>query len=262
VSHRARKRFGQNFLVDAQVIERCIASIAPAAGDLIIEIGPGKQALTRPLAESGAELVLVEIDRDLAGSLAGELPLCRVLEGDALAVDFAALAGVRPYRLVGNLPYNISTPLLFHVLDQSPAPVDMHFMLQKEVVQRLAAAPGGRDYGRLTVMCANRCEVVPLFEVGAASFEPRPRVDSAFVRLLPRPAPLVAPALTDAFAAIVSLAFSMRRKTLRNALRRLLDAAAIEAAGVDPGLRPEQIGVEDFGKLATALAGHSQYDDG
>lgn len=254
MSHRPRKRFGQNFLVDQQVIDRIIAAIAPAPDQLIFEIGPGRQALTRPLAASGADLVVIEIDRDLAAELNAGSAGFDVVNRDALDLDYAELAAGRPYRLVGNLPYNISTPLLFHLLSQQPAPIDMHFMLQAEVVQRMAAVPGGKDYGRLSLTCQNRCEVVPLLAVGAEAFEPRPRVESAFVRLLPRPAPLVGPTLQSAFERLVSQAFSMRRKTLRNSLRSLLDADAIKAVGIDPATRPEQLSIDDFATLARLVS--------
>jgi len=253
VRHGARRRFGQNFLVDAQAISDILAAIAPHPGDLIFEIGPGHGALTRPLAASGARLVAVEIDRDLAARLLDSEPGFEVLNQDALQVDFAALAGDRPYRLVGNLPYNISTPLLVHLLGQAPPPIDLHFMLQKEVARRLAAGPGGRNYGRLSLMCQVRCEVFVLFEFGPGAFEPRPKVDSAFVRLVPRPAPLVPAALREDFDRVVMQAFAQRRKTLRNSLRPLLEASAIEAAGVDPGARPEQLGVDHFARLAQTL---------
>jgi len=254
VKHGARKRFGQNFLVDQQAIGDILAAIAPRPGDLVIEIGPGHGALTRPLAASGARLIVVEIDRDLAARLQASGLDCEVVNEDALRVDFAALAGGCPYRMVGNLPYNISTPLLFHLLGQEPAAVDLHFMLQKEVANRLAAGPGGRNYGRLSLACQNRCEVYSLFELGPEAFEPRPRVDSAFVRLVPRPAPLVEPALQEDFDRVVTRAFSQRRKTLRNSLRPLLSASEIENAGLDPIARPERLSLQDFIRLAACLS--------
>lgn len=253
MKHRARKRFGQNFLVDTDVIQRCVASIAPQPGELVVEIGPGLQALTRPLAATGAELILVEIDRDLAGRLDQPNAPWRVVNEDALKVDFGALAGGRPYRLVGNLPYNISTPILFHLLAQAPLPGDMHFMLQKEVVDRMAAGPGSKTYGRLSLMCRNRTEVTPLFSVPGSAFDPPPRVESAFVRLSPRAQPLLAVDLEDCFGRVVSQAFSQRRKTLRNSLKTLLDGAALERAGVDPSERPEQLDFDAFSRLAAAL---------
>ncbi len=248
-----RKRFGQNFLVDRGAIDDILGAVSPSANDLIFEIGPGREALTRPLAASGATVVAVEIDRDLAAELLAGNPPFEVLNEDALRVDFAALAASRPYRLVGNLPYNVSTPLLFHVLAQEPPPRDMHFMLQKEVAQRLAAGPGSKRYGRLSLTCQNLCEVIPLFELGPEAFEPRPKVDSALVRLIPRPEPLSGTGLLAAFEQVVAQAFSQRRKTLRNSLRTLLEASLVEAAGVDPGRRPEQLDIGAFIRLAAEL---------
>jgi len=253
VANHPRKRFGQNFLTDQAAIGRIMSAIAPAPGQLVFEIGPGRAALTTPLAASGVELVVVEIDRDLAATLEQRASGLRVVNADALTVDFAALAQGRPWRLVGNLPYNISTPLLFHVLAQQPGPVDMHFMLQKEVVERMTASPGSKDYGRLTLGCQNLCVVAALFNLGPDSFSPPPKVDSSFVRLVPRPQPLVDPALQATFDRVVAQAFSMRRKTLRNSLRTLLDAQAIEAAGIDPGERPERVDIGGFVRLAAVV---------
>jgi len=255
MAHRARKRFGQNFLVDDSVVDRILDAVRPAPGQRIVEIGPGQAALTGPLAESGARLELVEIDRDLAAGLrlrfAGR-PDVTVHEADALEFDFAALAGAGRIRLVGNLPYNISTPLIFHLLESSARVEDMHFMLQKEVVDRLAAEPGGRDWGRLSVMVRYHCEVTPLFDVPPEAFRPQPRVTSAVVRLTPRAAPAVDVPDLARFERLVARAFSQRRKTLRNSLRGWLDESAIRAAGVDPGARPETLGLESFAALARA----------
>lgn len=259
MSRLARKRFGQNFLVDHAVIRRIIDTIGPVAGDLLIEIGPGHGAITTPLLDSGAELMVVEIDRDLAMALQqrySQQPLLTIRQADALQTDFGELAGGRPYRLVGNLPYNISTPLVFHVLGLAQPPLDMHFMLQKEVVERLAAAPGGKDYGRLGVMCQNRCEVTPLFTIGPDAFEPAPRVESMFVRLRPRGEPVSGHALLDPLDRVVRAAFSKRRKTLRNSLAGLLTEAQMTEVDIDPGLRAEQLSLEDFIQLARlALSG-------
>jgi 16S rRNA (adenine1518-N6/adenine1519-N6)-dimethyltransferase len=233
MEHRARKRFGQNFLADPLVVRRIVDAIAPRPGEVIVEIGPGKAALTEPLAESGAELHLLEIDRDLAALLQRQFdghPGVRLHLGDALRTDFAEISGGRPFRLVGNLPYNISTPLLFHVLRWSALVTDMHFMLQQEVVERMAAGRGGKARGRLSVMCQYHCTVTPLFTV--------PPVEVGdFAR----------------FERLVAQAFSMRRKTLRNSLRGLLDAERIAAAGVDPGLRPEALTLEQFAALCDQL---------
>jgi 16S rRNA (adenine1518-N6/adenine1519-N6)-dimethyltransferase len=260
MSHRARKRFGQNFLTDETVIDRIVEAIRPAAGQRIIEIGPGQAALTGPLADSGAQLDLLEIDRDLAATLRERFAACanvRVHEGDALELDFAALTGGQPFRLVGNLPYNISTPLLFHVLRWSDLIEDMHFMLQKEVVERLAAEPGGKTWGRLSVMVRYHCAVTPLFDVPPEAFRPPPRVTSAVVRLVPHPEPPVALPDRAALERVVSRAFAQRRKTLRNSLRGLLDPAAMQASGIDPGARPETLSLEQFAALARALEGVS-----
>jgi len=250
VNHRARKRFGQNFLVDGNVIDRIVASIAPRPGERIVEIGPGREAITGPLIDAGADLAVVEIDRDLAASLRQRRPKLEVVCEDALSVDFSALSSGRRWRLVGNLPYNISTPLLFHVLGQHEPPADMHFMLQKEVVDRMTAAPGGGDYGRLSLACQNLAVVTPLFQVGPEAFDPRPKVDSAVVRLEPRANPLVPAAHQAAFDRLVLKAFSMRRKTLRNSLKGLVDDDGFQAAGVDPGARPETISLDAFARLA------------
>jgi len=254
--HRARKRFGQHFLHDRGVIERIIAAIGPRPGERIVEIGPGLGALTAPLLERHGELDVVELDRDviphLEAACAGKGEL-RVHNVDALKFDFASLAGVgQPLRVVGNLPYNISTPLIFHLLEDAADIVDMHFLLQKEVVDRLTAAPGGGDYGRLSVMVQYRCRAESLFRVGPGAFSPPPKVDSAVVRLIPY-AQLPWPARDERrLAELVNQAFSQRRKTLRNSLKKLLDAETIAAAGVDPGERPEQVTVADFVRLADA----------
>lgn len=251
--HKARKRFGQNFLTDPTVISRIVDAIAPKPGELVLEIGPGQAALTQPLAESGVELHLLEIDRDLAARLDvvyATRDNVTVHNGDALKMDFAEITGGRRFRLVGNLPYNISTPLLFHVLEWSELVSDMHFMLQKEVVKRMAAVPGGKTWGRLSLMCQYRCSVTPLFDVPPTAFSPAPKVESAIVRLVPHPEPPVEIADFAAFEQMVSRAFSQRRKTLRNSLRDVVDATTMESAGIDPGARPETLSLEQFAKLA------------
>ena len=251
---RARKRFGQHFLHDPGVLRRIVDAVDPRPGERIVEIGPGQGALTLPLLERCGRVEAIEIDRDLAPRLAaraegkGELVL-RV--GDVLETDFRALHGGGPkLRICGNLPYNISTPLLFRLLEARDVIADMHFMLQKEVVDRMAASPGGKDYGRLTVMLAAACRVEPLFRVGRGAFQPPPAVDSAVVRLLPHaadPFPLPDP---DRYARVVASAFSMRRKTLRNSLRGIVDAAGFQAAGIDAGRRPETLSPGEFARLA------------
>ena len=256
MTHRARKRFGQNFLHDQQVIDRIIACIAPKASDLLLEIGPGRAALTRPLLASGAELHLIEIDRDLVVHLKKQFSQDRnvtIHACDALKANMPDITGNRPFRLIGNLPYNISTPLIFHILQWHELVVDMHFMLQKEVVERMAAVPGSRIYGRLSVMTQFRCKVTPLFDVQPESFSPVPRVCSSIVRLQPLKEP---PADAGSFRnleQVVSAAFSQRRKTLRNSLRKLFSADQILATGTDPGQRAEQLSLSQFAALARSL---------
>ncbi len=252
-----RKRFGQHFLHDAAVLERIRAALDPAPGEHLVEIGPGRGALTRLLLEcTGTTLDAIEIDRDLAQLLAPlfpEGPRCQLHTADVLKFDFAALARARGGRLriVGNLPYNISTPLLFHLLDQAGAICDLHVMLQREVVARMAAQPGSADYGRLTIMLAPSVEVQSLFEVGPGAFRPPPRVWSAVARLTVRARPLFA--VSPHYAALVAAAFTQRRKTLRNALSAFLSREQISACGIDPGARPETLSPLEFNTLAQAL---------
>lgn len=253
---RPRKRFGQHFLHERTTVARIVAAIGPRPGERIVEIGPGEGVLTEPLLAAAGRLDAVEIDRDLAAALRarGDWPGELVVhEGDALGFDFAALANGGRLRLAGNLPYGISTPLLFHLLAQRAAIADMHFMLQREVVDRLAAVPGTKAYGRLTVMVAAYCTVEPLFRIAAGAFRPPPAVESAFVRLVPRTEPAVPDEHAARFAELVRLAFGARRKTLRNALRGRLEPAAIEAAGVDPGARPDSLPVSAFARLAAVV---------
>jgi len=251
---RPRKRFGQHFLHDPAVIERIAAAIAPASGDALVEIGPGRGALTRSLLQSDcASLDAIEIDRDLAAVLHeqwnGDARFCLRNE-DALQVDFGALARQRGARLrvVGNLPYNISTPLLFHLLESMREIRDLHVMLQREVIARMAARAGDSEYGRLTVMLAPWVEVEHLFDVGPGAFKPPPRVWSAVARLIVRAAPAFP--VCPAFPAVVAAAFSHRRKTLRNALRGLVTAEQIESSGVDPSTRPETVSPALFNAIA------------
>ena len=254
----AKKNLGQNFLHDRGVIERIVLAIDPRPGDRIVEIGPGQGALTFPLLRRHGELTAIEFDRDLLQPLAaaaqahGALSL---LNANVLDVDFSALAaggmpGEGLLRLVGNLPYNLSSPILFHALDHAAAIRDMHFMLQKEVVERMAAGPGSKVYGRLSVMLQAYCRVTPLFKVPPGAFRPAPKVDSAVVRLQPLSPEAVVVADRARFAQVVRAAFGQRRKTLRNALSGVVDATAIEAAGVRPDARAEQLSVADFASLA------------
>jgi 16S rRNA (adenine1518-N6/adenine1519-N6)-dimethyltransferase len=251
---RPRKRFGQHFLHDPAVLERIAAAIAPARGDALVEIGPGRGALTRHLLASDcASLDAIEIDRDLAAVLREEWSAdSRFLlrNEDALRVDFSALARQRGARLrvVGNLPYNISTPLLFHLLKSVHDIGDVHVMLQREVIARMAAKPGEPAYGRLTVMLAPWLEIEHLFDVGPGAFKPPPRVWSAVARLIVRAGPAFA--VCPAFPAVVASAFAHRRKTLRNALRGLATAEQIESCGVDPSARPETVSPVLFNAIA------------
>jgi 16S rRNA (adenine1518-N6/adenine1519-N6)-dimethyltransferase len=252
----ARKRFGQHFLHDRGVLERIAREVAPQPGQALVEIGPGHGALTELLIGKSASLDCIEIDRDLAADLTrrwGAAPGFTLHTGDALEYDFAALATLRGQRLrvIGNLPYNISTPLLFHIASAHPHIDDLHVMLQKEVIDRIAAAPGSGDYGRLTVMLAPWVEARHLFDVGPGAFTPPPRVWSAVARLTIRREPAFE--VPEAYARTVSAAFSQRRKTLRNALRSIVDVDAIVAAGIDPGLRAEVLTPAEFAKIAARV---------
>lgn len=256
--HRARKRFGQNFLHDAGVIHRILRAIHAREGQRLLEIGPGQGALTEGLLGSGARLDVIELDQDLIPLLKLKFGLesrFSLHRGDALKFDFASLVeSGEKLRVVGNLPYNISTPLIFHLLEHAPVIEDMHFMLQKEVVERLAATPGGGDWGRLSIMVQYHCRVEHLFNVGPGAFNPPPKVDSAIVRLTPfaePPHPARDPKLLER---VVREAFNQRRKTLRNTLKPLLSVEDIEAAEVDPTLRPEQLDLAAFVRLANQLA--------
>jgi 16S rRNA (adenine1518-N6/adenine1519-N6)-dimethyltransferase len=261
---RAKKRFGQHFLHDPGTIDRIVRSIAPRPGDRLVEIGPGRGAITVPLLDATGALDVVEIDRDVIPDLerrcSGHGAL-RIHHADALEFDFRALRGDGPrLRLVGNLPYNVSTPLLFHFLGQLDAVADMHFMLQKEVVTRMAARPGGKEYGRLTVMLAPWVRVEPLFDIGTGAFSPPPRVVSTFFALRAHAAPPFEIGDADAYARVVAAAFAQRRKTLRNSLGGLLTQAQIAAAGVDPAARPETLPPAQFAALARELAARGACD--
>ncbi|HBS43038.1 MAG TPA: 16S rRNA (adenine(1518)-N(6)/adenine(1519)-N(6))-dimethyltransferase [Oceanospirillales bacterium] len=255
--HRARKRFGQNFLHDQYVIGRIISSIHPQPDDCLVEIGPGMGALTGPILDATGKLHVVELDRDLIPILRTQFfnfPDFHIHEGDALKFDFSTIpAEGQQLRIVGNLPYNISTPLIFHLLSHHSLVKDMHFMLQKEVVERLAAEPGSGDYGRLSIMAQYYCRVEPLFVVGPGSFNPPPKVDSAIVRLVPHPQlpyPAKDPAVLER---VVREAFHMRRKTLRNNLKKLIDPGILEEIGIDTSLRPERLTLADYVRIADTL---------
>jgi 16S rRNA (adenine1518-N6/adenine1519-N6)-dimethyltransferase len=252
----ARKRFGQHFLHDPATVARILEAVDARPGEALVEIGPGRGALTGGLMAAAGALDAVEIDRDLAAALRAAWatrPGFVLHEADALGFDFGALAAQRGQRLrvVGNLPYNISTPLMFHLLRTPAAVHDLHVMLQREVIDRICAPPGSGDYGRLTVMLAPWVEARALFEVGPGAFRPPPRVWSAVARLTVRAEPAFE---VDArYGRVVAAAFAQRRKTLRNALRSLLDAGAIEGCGIDPAARPETLEPAQFGALARLL---------
>ena len=252
-----RKRFGQHFLIDGNVIRKIVAAIDPHREEHFVEIGPGRGAMTLPLLATGVRLEAIEIDRDLARDLPGLLNSgrCTVHCADALRFNFSSLAQPgEQLRLAGNLPYNISTPLLFHLLGQGSLFRDLHVMLQKEVGERMTASHGTRTYGRLTVTLALRCEVRRLFAISPGSFRPPPQVDSVFLRLVPHAHPLADPSTLARADRLVGQAFTMRRKRLTNGLRGLLTAQQIEAAGLDGGARPEDLPPADWLRLASVNA--------
>jgi 16S rRNA (adenine1518-N6/adenine1519-N6)-dimethyltransferase len=253
MTHRARKRFGQNFLHSESVIRRIVGSVAPARGDRIVEIGPGMGALTAPILERVDRLDVVELDRDLVAELPARLghrDNLVIHQADALEFDFRTLAGGQHLRIIGNLPYNISTPLLFHLLDQSDVVTDMHFMLQKEVVDRLAAVPGSKAWGRLGVMTQARADVTMLFRVPPGAFTPAPRVESAIVRIVPRALSEQQRALLPFLEKVVRAAFGQRRKTLKNTLKGVLSEQELEALDIDPIRRAETLSLDEFDRMA------------
>jgi len=254
--HVTKKRFGQHFLHDKNILSRIVEYVAAKPGERIVEIGPGEGALTLPLLRAAGSLTVIELDRDLIEPLrtrasgVGELT---IVHRDVLEVDIGTLAAGGTIRLVGNLPYNISTPILFHCLDHAAAIRDMHFMLQKEVVERMAAGPGSKTYGRLSVMLQLRCAVEPLFDVPPTAFTPPPKVDSAVVRLVPLSPDRLPKVDFDVIDRVVRAAFGQRRKTLSNALKGVADADDLAAAGIDPRLRAEQLAPATFVALAQHL---------
>ncbi|MAZ87462.1 MAG: 16S rRNA (adenine(1518)-N(6)/adenine(1519)-N(6))-dimethyltransferase [Cellvibrionaceae bacterium] len=264
--HRARKRFGQNFLEDDNIIRRIVKSIHPTADDNLVEIGPGKGAITEQLLAACPTLNVIELDRDLIPILLSQFianyPDFQIHQQDALKFDFGTLLTDKdqqkkpPLRIVGNLPYNISTPLIFHLLSYQADVKDMHFMLQKEVVDRMAAHPGQKSYGRLGVMVQYYCRVENLFDVPPECFNPRPKVDSAIVRLVPYEQPPFPAKNIKLLERLVNTAFQQRRKTLRNALKQLLPTEAIESLNIDTSVRPENITLQEFVALSDKLAEH------
>lgn len=264
--HLARKRFGQNFLHDSYIIESIVSAIYPQPDQALVEIGPGLGALTEPVAERLEHMTVIELDRDLAARLATH-PFMQsklnIIQQDAMTVDFAELSRQcgQPLRVFGNLPYNISTPLMFHLFGYTDAIRDMHFMLQKEVVNRLVAGPNSKAYGRLSVMAQYYCNIIPVLEVPPESFRPAPKVDSAVVRLVPH-AVLPHPVSDlQVLARITSLAFNQRRKTIRNSLSTLFSVEQLAALGVDATLRAENVSVAQYCLLANWLAEHPTSPD-
>jgi len=253
---RPKKSFGQHFLHDRLYIERIVSAVAPRPDDFMLEIGPGEGALTLPLLKAAGRLTAIELDTDLIPELqtrAASVGELHIVHADVLKVDFTAMAnshGVERLRIAGNLPYYISSPILFHCVEHAAAIQDMHFMLQKEVVDRMAAEPGSKVYGRLSVMLQLACRVVPLFNVPAEAFRPPPKVESAVVRLEPLAAEELHDANPNHVYAVVKAAFGQRRKTLSNALKQLMDSDAIRRADVDPRARAETLSPEDFVRLA------------
>jgi 16S rRNA (adenine1518-N6/adenine1519-N6)-dimethyltransferase len=254
MQHVPRKRFGQNFLIDTEIVSDIISAIHSASDDLLVEIGPGLAALTRPLLQTVDHLHVVEIDRNIVEHLQQQFAgdKLTIHSGDALEFDYASLG--QNLRVVGNLPYNISTPLLFHLSQFTSSIRDLHFMLQKEVVERMVAFPSSPHYGRLSVMLQCRFEMEQLFLVPPESFRPMPKVESAVVRLIPRRQPVIAPNREKLFANIVSTAFSQRRKTLRNTLRQYLTSEDYAAIEIDPGLRAENLSVAQFSHITDYLS--------
>lgn len=257
MSHtQPKKRFGQHFLHDHNIVQRIIDAFDPQPGETLVEIGPGPGALTRPLLERCTALHVVELDRDLAARLRTDFPLEQLVvhEADALNFDFCSLVPAGgTLRIIGNLPYNISTPLLFHLLEQRHCISDMLFMLQKEVVDRMAALPGGKDYGRLSVMLQWQLRVDKLFDVHPGAFTPPPKVNSSVVRLVPHATPPIQVRSAVVFTQVVRAAFAQRRKTLRNNLKGLISAEILESLGIDPQRRAETLTLSEFAVLANTL---------
>lgn len=257
MTHRPRKRFGQNFLQDPGVLQRITHAIHPKEGERIVEIGPGMGALTTYLLEQVPHLYAVELDRDLITLLQQRFTPAQLTltQGDALQFDFCSLAEPSsPLRLIGNLPYNISTPLLFHLFENKGCITDMHFMLQQEVVARMEAPPGSKTYGRLSIMTQYHCAVERLFGVPPEAFNPPPKVESAIVRLRPHRAPPVEVTCFTTLQQVVTQAFSQRRKTIRNTLKKLVTAAQLESLGIDPTIRPEQLDLATYARISNLIS--------
>ncbi len=257
LGHQAKKRFGQNFLHNDAVISDIIDAINPEPGENLVEIGPGLGALTEPVIERAKKLSVVELDRDLAKRLRHHpflAPHLTIYETDALSFDFAQLTtDNKPLRIFGNLPYNISTPLIFHLLTFKDKVQDMHFMLQKEVVQRMAAGPHCKAYGRLSIMTQYQCEVIPVMEIGPEAFKPAPKVDSAIVRLIPHSNIKNPVKEISALNTVCLAAFNQRRKTIRNSFKNLISVAQLESLNIDANLRPENLTLDDYIMLANFI---------
>ncbi|MDC8830030.1 16S rRNA (adenine(1518)-N(6)/adenine(1519)-N(6))-dimethyltransferase RsmA [Alteromonas gilva] len=265
LGHTARKRFGQNFLNDTFVIEQIVDAINPQNGENLLEIGPGLGALTDPVCERVDALTVIELDRDLAERLrhhpfhGGKLT---IIEQDALTVDFTPLAkDDAPLRVFGNLPYNISTPIMFHLFKYAHLIRDMHFMLQKEVVNRLAASPGNKNYGRLSIMTQYYCQVQPVLNVPPGAFVPPPKVDSAVVRLAPHKQPPVDVADVKVLERVSTMAFNQRRKTIRNSLKECISETQLLELGLDPVRRAETLSLEDFANIANWVHKHDSIEN-
>lgn len=257
MAHQARKRFGQHFLTDPSVLNHIVQSIHPKADEHLVEIGPGLGALTVPVLDYCKTMDVVELDRDVIPQLqkaTEKIGALTIHQTDALKFDFTSLIkNAQPLRVIGNLPYNISTPLIFHLLEHAEDIQDMHFLLQKEVVERLCSTPGSKLYGRLGIMVQFICEAEYLFDVGPACFDPPPKVDSAVVRLTPRKEAKYPSVDVESLSQLVQQAFSQRRKTIRNTLKKLLSETQLIEAGIDPGQRPETITIEQYCALTRLL---------
>lgn len=260
LGHQAKKRFGQNFLHNDAVISRIVDAINPEPGENLIEIGPGLGALTEPVVDRAGKLSVVELDRDLAERLRHHpflAPHLTIHEIDALKFDFGQLSSTeKPLRIFGNLPYNISTPLIFHLLTFKDKVQDMHFMLQKEVVERMAAGPNCKAYGRLSIMTQYQCQVIPVMEIGPEAFKPAPKVDSAIVRLIPHKTIKNPVRDIEVLNTVCITAFNQRRKTIRNSFKKLISAEQLTALGLDASVRPENLSVDDYIAIANYVVDH------
>ncbi len=263
LGHQAKKRFGQNFLHNDAIISKIVDAINPEPDENLVEIGPGLGALTEPVIDRAGKLSVIELDRDLAHRLRHHpflAPHLTIYETDALKFDFAQLTSAgKPLRIFGNLPYNISTPLIFHLLSFHNVIADMHFMLQKEVVERMAATPNSKAYGRLSIMTQYQCQVIPVMEIGPEAFKPAPKVDSAIVRLIPHQQ-IAEPAQSVAMLNTVCLtAFNQRRKAIRNSLKKLISIEQLQTLDIDAGIRPENLTPTEYIRIANFLSTQTEH---